>query len=85
MTAEKNAVDRLIEYHRETLELLAQGPDSDASNYPEGAVVDGQVVIVAKWHLYCDDDYMYSTKDPEDAQSWVDSDPEKHTARTTRA
>jgi hypothetical protein len=40
--------------------------------------------IVAKWHLYCDGDYMYTTTDPGDAQSWVDADPAQHEARTTR-
>jgi hypothetical protein len=89
MTAENSITEWLDKLnddpkHRELMTLLAKGPDSDQSNYPEGEVVDGQVVIVQKWHLYCEDDYIYSTKDPEDAQSWVDADPAQHTARTTR-
>lgn len=81
---ERQAIDRAIEQHRGLLDLMAQGPDSDASNYPEGRVVDGQVIVVPKWHLYCGDDYMYTTKDAEDAQSWIDADPAQHEARTTR-
>jgi len=84
METERQAIDRLIDDHRETLELLSQGSDSDASNYPEGRVVDGQVVIVQKWHLFCGEDYIYSTTDAGDAQSWVDADPAQHEARDRR-
>lgn len=38
----------------------------------------------SRWHLFCDDDYIYSTDDNDDAQSWVDADPAHHQARTTR-
>ena len=39
---------------------------------------------VSRFHLYCYDDYIYSTDDPDDAQSWVEADPANHTARDTR-
>lgn len=38
----------------------------------------------SRWHLYCEGDYIYSTNDDEDAQSWVDADPAQHEARDTR-
>lgn len=43
---------------------------------------DHEPVAPAKrWALYCGGDYMYSTTDQEDAQSWVDADPQGHVAR----
>jgi len=36
--------------------------------------------MASKWHLYCDTDYIYSTNDDDDAQSWVAADPEHHEA-----
>ena len=35
-----------------------------------------------RWSLYCDGDYIYSTTDPEDAASWIDADPDQHTAKS---
>ncbi|MET0711930.1 MAG: hypothetical protein ABWZ30_05450 [Jiangellaceae bacterium] len=34
-----------------------------------------------KWQLYCENDYIYTTTDAEDAESWVAADPAQHTAR----
>lgn len=34
-----------------------------------------------KWQLYCGPDYIYTTTDPDDAESWVAADPAQHTAR----
>jgi hypothetical protein len=33
-----------------------------------------------RWELFCDGDYIYSTTDSEDAQSWIEADPQGHTA-----
>jgi hypothetical protein len=40
--------------------------------------------MASRFHLYCDGDYIYSTDDAGDAQSWVDADPAGHEARDTR-
>lgn len=42
--------------------------------------VEVEVRAPALWDLYCDGDYIYATRDPEDAQSWVEADPDQHTA-----
>ena len=42
-------------------------------------------MAVDKWDLYCENDRIYSTTDPADAESWVAADPSQHTARLLTA
>lgn len=37
--------------------------------------------LLPQWDLYCDGDFVYSTADEPDAQSWVEADPDGHEAR----
>jgi len=39
---------------------------------------------ITRWYLYCGEEYIHSTDDPDLARQWVDSDPNEHEARSTR-